>query len=334
MHVFIDTNILLNFFHFTKDELDSLNNVFASHESGSATVHLTEQVCNEFKRNREARIKDALKKFNQTKFSPQFPSFMKGYDEYTKIKKMSSDLRELQKEILKKVDNDISSKNLVADQLIEQIFKASTVVALTRENYEEALMRSSLGNPPGKNDSIGDAVNWITLLDTVPDCENIHVISEDGDFYSSLNDQLPHPFLEEEWGNVKGGQLAVYRTLSAFMTENFDGVAFSFDKDKEALIEELFNVGSFASTHHIIAKLENYRYFSVKEVLRILDAAEENGQFGGIITGYDVSDFLYRVTIPHKASIVLSKHIETMDYVIQEKADRDEEEYEETFADV
>jgi hypothetical protein len=27
MHVFIDTNILLNFFHFSKDELDALNNV-------------------------------------------------------------------------------------------------------------------------------------------------------------------------------------------------------------------------------------------------------------------------------------------------------------------
>ena len=53
MHVFIDTNILLNFFHFSKDELDALNNVFASHEHGAVTVHLTEQVCDEFKRNRE-----------------------------------------------------------------------------------------------------------------------------------------------------------------------------------------------------------------------------------------------------------------------------------------
>ena len=51
MHVFIDTNILLNFFHFSKDELDALNDVFASHEHGAAKVHLTRQVCDEFKRN-------------------------------------------------------------------------------------------------------------------------------------------------------------------------------------------------------------------------------------------------------------------------------------------
>ena len=52
MHVFIDTNILLNFYHYTSDELDALNNVFASHNQGAANVYLTDQVCDEFKRNR------------------------------------------------------------------------------------------------------------------------------------------------------------------------------------------------------------------------------------------------------------------------------------------
>ena len=76
MHVFIDTNILLNFFHFTKEEIDALSNVFASHEHGAATVHLTEHVCDEFLRNRENKIKDALKKFKDVKFVAQLPAFM------------------------------------------------------------------------------------------------------------------------------------------------------------------------------------------------------------------------------------------------------------------
>ena len=50
MHVFIDTNIILNFFHFASEEIVALNDVFASHKHGSANVHLTEQVCNEFGR--------------------------------------------------------------------------------------------------------------------------------------------------------------------------------------------------------------------------------------------------------------------------------------------
>jgi len=64
MHVFIDTNILLSFFHFSNEELDSLNDVFASHKHGSATVHLTDQVRDEFRRNREVKIKDALGRFH------------------------------------------------------------------------------------------------------------------------------------------------------------------------------------------------------------------------------------------------------------------------------
>lgn len=34
MHIFIDTNILLNFYHFTSEDLDALNSVFVSHEQG------------------------------------------------------------------------------------------------------------------------------------------------------------------------------------------------------------------------------------------------------------------------------------------------------------
>ncbi|QGG80585.1 hypothetical protein GH975_08380 [Litorivicinus lipolyticus] len=322
MHVFIDTNILLNFFHFTKDELDSLNDVFASHEYGSATVHLTEQVCNEFRRNREARIKDALKKFKETKSAPQFPSFMKGYDEYGQIRKLSNNLRELQKSILEKVEADISAKDLVADRLIEQIFESSEIVPVTSQIYEKASMRSALGNPPGKNDSIGDAVNWTLLLESVPGNDDVHVISEDGDFYSTLDDQKAHPFLVEEWERVKGARLFVYRTLSGFMSEHFDGVAFSFDKDKEALIEELFDSGSFAQTHSIVAKLENYRYFSFKEVGRILDAVDANNQFGGIIRDYDVSDFLNRIAVPHIGNVTSEEHRETLEIVIEEKRER------------
>ncbi|MDO0865282.1 PIN domain-containing protein, partial [Xanthomonas campestris pv. campestris] len=95
MHVFIDTNILLNFFHFTKEEIDALGDVFASHEHGAATVHLTRQVCDEFLSNRENKIKDALKKFKDVKFAAQLPAFMKQYGEYEQIKLKSVELQDL-----------------------------------------------------------------------------------------------------------------------------------------------------------------------------------------------------------------------------------------------
>ncbi|MDO8789801.1 MAG: PIN domain-containing protein [Sulfuritalea sp.] len=187
MHVFIDTNILLNFFHFTKEEIDALSNVFASHAHGAATVHLTEQVCDEFLRNRENKIKDALKKFKDVKFAAQLPAFMKQYEEYEQIRQKSAELQELVKAMSQKVDVDVVENGLLTDTLVKDIFNKSNPIPTTPELFGKAQMRMALGNPPGKNGSIGDAVNWMALIDAVPDGENLHVISEDGDFYSTLD---------------------------------------------------------------------------------------------------------------------------------------------------
>lgn len=325
MHVFIDTNILLNFFHFSKDELDALNNVFASHENGAATVHLTQQVCEEFKRNRENKIKDALKRFKEVKFSAQLPSFMKGYEEYSIIRKLSADLQQLSKSIMERAESDIASRNLQADGLIKEIFAKSEIIATTADLFSVASMRMAIGNPPGKSGSIGDAINWTVLLQSVPEGEDLHVISEDGDYYSAINEDSAHPFLEEEWMEKKKSTLRVYRTLSGFMKEHFDGVAFSFDKTKEALIDSLFMSGTFASTHHIIGKLESYSYFSLKEVEKIMSAAVVNNQFGWIVTDNDVSDFLNRVAVPRLDGLSDAEHKAILIKVIEEQAQRAEE---------
>lgn len=323
MHVFIDTNILLNFYHFSKDELDALNNVFASHEHGSAIVHLTEQVCDEFKRNRESKIKGALKRFKEVKFVAQLPSFMKGYEEYADIQRLSGFLQNKQRAILEKVDADITAKSLLADQLIGDIFQRSEINNTTREIYKKATMRMAIGNPPGKDGSIGDAINWIMLLESVPNGDDLHIISEDGDFYSTLNEDAANPFLEEEWKEKKSSYLHVYRTLSAFMKLHFDGVAFSYDKDKEALIDALRFSPNFANTHILISELETYSYFSLKEIGRILSAVIENDQVGWIVTDFDVSDFLNRVAVPRMANINTSEFKEILREVIDEQKGRE-----------
>ena len=116
-----------------------------------------------------------------------------------------------------------------------------------------------IGNPPGKNHSIGDAINWLILLKKVPKREDVHIISADGDFYSALDDQRVHPFLQDEWLDIKKSDVYVYRTLSAFLSEHFDGVAFSYDKEKDGLIDDLAEAGSFATTHSVIAKARKPR---------------------------------------------------------------------------
>lgn len=183
-------------------------------------------------------------------------------------------------------------------------------------------MRMSLGNPPGKNGSMGDAVNWLALLNAVPNGENLHVISEDGDYYSTFDENRPHPFLKQEWKKKKQGELFVYRTLSSFLKEHFDGVAFSYDKNKEALIDSLSESGSFAETHHLVAKLGQFGYFSLKEVQRILAAATTNNQFGWIVGDNDVYDFLKRVAIPRMSALTDQDQVDLLQKMIANKAEQ------------
>lgn len=324
MHVFIDTNILLNFFHFTKEEIDALSNVFASHEHGAATVYLTEQVCDEFFRNRENKIKDALKKFKDVKFAAQLPAFMKQYEEYEQIRQKSAELQELTKAISQKVDSDVIESGLLTDALIKDIFAKSKPIPTTPELFARTQMRVALGNPPGKNGSMGDSINWIALLETIPNGENLHVISEDGDFYSALDENRPHPFLQNEWKTKKQANLFVYRTLSSFLKDHFDGVAFSYDKDKDALIESLAESGSFAVTHNLIAKLDKFGYFSLKEVQRILSAAVSNNQFGWIVNDNDVYAFLKRVAVPRINTLTDPEHVDVLQKMLAYQAAQDD----------
>ena len=160
----------------------------------------------------------------------------------------------------------------------------------------------------------------------MPKGEDIHIISADGDFYSTLDDNRVHPFLEEEWRRSKDSQVYVYRKLSTFLNEHFDGVAFYYDKEKDELIDDLAGTRSFAGTHTVISKLETHGYYSLTEVQRILDAVLSNDQVGRIVTDYDVSDFLNRVAVPRRQELTSRAHLDILDEVVQEQAERIAEE--------
>lgn len=323
MHVFVDTNILLSFYHYSSDELDALNDVFADHEHGSATVYVTEQVKDEFVRNRDGKIKDAIKKFNDSKVHPQFPSFMKGYEEYERLREIAEEAKQLSKSILKKINDCIAKEKLPADKLISKIFRDSNSTKVTTKRMDVANTRLARGNPPGKKGSLGDAINWEILLEKVPNDNDVHIISADGDYYSVLDEHKPSAFIVKEWKRKKKGKIYVYRTLSEFTKEHFDGIAFSYDKDKQELIERLENSGNFARTHDLVAQLDKYPYFSLKEVIEILDAAESNSQFGWLVTDYDVSDFLNKHAVPLFADIKKESHRELLIKVIEEQKERE-----------
>jgi hypothetical protein len=108
------------------------------------------------------------------------------------------------------------------------------------------------------------------------------------------------------------------------MRLHYDGVAFPFDRTKDSLIEDLSTSGSSATTHQIIAKLEGFVYFSLKEVERILAAAVQNDQFGWIVGDQDVSEFLSRVAVPRLGSIGPPEQRAILQRVIDEQRGKDQ----------
>ena len=196
------------------------------------------------------------------------------------------------------------------------------MIATSDEIYNAAQCRKSIGNPPGKNQSLGDAINWLILLENVPYGEDIHIISADGDYYSVLDDERVNPFLQEEWREAKKSEVYVYRNLSTFLNKHFNGVVFFYDKAKFGLIDDLAESGSFASTHAIVSQLESHGYFSLEEVEHILEAAISNSQLGLIVTDYDVSDFLNRIAVPRRHELNKSKYLEILNKVVEEQAKR------------
>ena len=96
MNLFIDTNIFLSFYHFTSDDLEELKKLRVLLEEQALTLLIPRQVINEFRRNRQNKIADALNRLQGQRLNLQFPQVCKDYDEYVL-------LRDLQKPDIEQV---------------------------------------------------------------------------------------------------------------------------------------------------------------------------------------------------------------------------------------
>ncbi len=303
MNLFIDTNILLNFFHFSKDNLEELEKVFVLQAYGKINLWVTEQVELEFSRNREAKIADALKKFLDEKPNSGIPHVARGYPESDQLMEALKQVNSSRDNLMAKVRNDISNKSLYADHLIEGLFLNSTRITLTDDQLNAAKKRMDLRNPPGKNNSLGDAINWEALLATIPEGEDIHIVSEDGDFSSPLDAEQLSDFLTTEWTTKKKSHAVLYKRLSQFLSLMFPDAKVAAELEKDILIEELATSGSFAATHAAIAGLNKFTSFTPKQASEIADAYIINSQVGWIATDEDVRAFGKRVHEAHNATL-------------------------------
>ncbi|WP_298037234.1 PIN domain-containing protein [uncultured Desulfuromonas sp.] len=295
MNLFIDTNIFLAFYHLTSDDLEELRKLGVLLRKSKLSLFIPGQVIDEFKRNRDNKIADALKRLKEQKLNLQFPQICKDYDEYKTLRECQKNYEKSHSELLKKLSQDIFENSLKADGIINDLFKSGTVIETTKEILDSSNIRYAIGNPPGKDGSLGDAINWESLLASISQKEDLYFITDDGDYCSSLDGNMFNSYLSEEWNTKKCSDLIYYKKLSNFFKDQFPDIKLASELEKELLIKDLASSYSFAQTHTVVSKLNKHADFTNSQTNDMVAAAVTNSQIWWILKDDDVCEFYSKI---------------------------------------
>jgi predicted nucleic acid-binding protein len=300
MQLFIDTNILLSFYALNQEDLGELNKLIEAIDKQQITLLFTDQILDEFNRNREQRIDGAIKSFRNQTFNPQFPQLCEDYSEIEILRESLKQYEQAHAALVSRIAIDIKVKALKADTIVRSLFRLGKQLTPNSTVLDRARFRMGVGNPPGKNNSLGDAINWECLLDETPAGEDLYFVTGDKDYCSALNDDEFSDFLLTEWDRKKQTKIHFYKRLSSFCKEQFPEIALASARDKEFLIRDLVNSHSIASTQAAIAKLSYYSEFTAAQVNTIVTAAISNRQVLWSIEDDLVRSFLSSVVTNNK----------------------------------
>lgn len=315
MKLFIDANIFLSFYDFTSNTLSELHKLAHLIQNKEITLLLPQQVVDETWRNRGTGIDRSFKPFRKYT-SIHFPCYCRSHESYGDLVARQREIRKMHRSMVKDIQKDIDENRLEADILLRKLFNIGTNIETTPELISSANQRISLGNPPGKKGSIGDAINWESLLDFVPTDTPCFLISADRDYESVLKPGTIKSFLLQEWERKKESSLHFYPALTQFINEHFPDIDLTEEKRKGELIYGLMNSASFAVTHKLIEGLQQYDQFTQKQIEDLIHALLENDQVRWIIGDDDVNEFYRGIyTVYFFSSAILEHHDEIKDLI-------------------
>ncbi|MBA3537167.1 MAG: DUF4935 domain-containing protein [Tatlockia sp.] len=295
MNLFIDTNIFLSFFHLSKDDLEEIHKLTILLERNEIILWTPKQVIDEFSRNRENKIFDAIKKLKEQRLNGQFPQFCKEYEDYVLIRDCEKQYNNHFDVLMNKIHIDISNNSFKADEKINELFAKSRLIETNSKMIERAIFRLNIGNPPGKNDSLGDAINWECLLQDIPNNECLYIITDDKDYYSLLNENKLKEFLKNEWEDKKHSKIVIYRRLSQFFKEHFPDIKLVTELEKELAIKLLNNSETAEEIYKAIELLSTYTEFNESQMDTILRAALNNTQLYYILGNITIRRFYEKI---------------------------------------
>lgn len=300
MNVFVDANILLAFYGLSPRELEELRKLVALIDAGDIVLWLPDNVLDEVERNREKVISEATKPLKESRLRVSLPELSSGLPERQQLEESLQQTQKQHSALLTAVDNAVLSRSLEADKVISQLQSKARVVQMDRSVLEKARERRERRRPPGKADSLGDAINWECLLSALPKSEDIHLVAADSDFRSPLDNTRIRDYLAVDWHRCNGGSAHLYASLGAFSKAHFPALDLATDVPKLHAISRLARSSTFAMTHVIVATLSNFDIFTPEQARMLLRAAAENSQVRWIARDDDVRILLQRVIDAHR----------------------------------
>ncbi len=239
--VFIDTNILLDFYRVggTQGDLTILAHIDENHDK----IITSDQVAMEFKKNRPKVIADAFKAGLKPPVFDPLPAFLAQSKQATARKKMKKQLeaqiRTLKKRTQRVLENP--ARNDLVYKVAQRLFRADTPLNLSRTKAVRlkvrrlARKRFELGYPPRKDDdtSMGDAVNWEWIVHCATETGNdVVIVSRDTD-YGIAFEKTPilNDWLLQEFRDRTSKQRSI--TLTRRLSEGFQKADIKVTKKQE-----------------------------------------------------------------------------------------------------
>lgn len=193
--LFIDTNILLDFYRARNDAgISLLSKVDALHAQTITTC----QVEMEFKKNRQKVISETVTSMKAPDFNLLTPGFLTDAATVKVIKNRIQDVKKrvekLKARILSTLENPKTHDRIY--QATQRLFNNSSPLNLRydtkeyRQVWRKALRRFLEGRPPRKKEdtSAGDAINWEWILYCITQTNrDVIIVSRDADYGLTLD---------------------------------------------------------------------------------------------------------------------------------------------------
>ncbi len=268
-NIFIDTNIWLSAFDGKKENNIHLFEMLKNVLGKDVKLIITEQVYNEYLKNYTLVINKVLQDKRIPEFN--FQNVFRAYPQFETLEKYINLSKGLLSTLKNQIISDIFSQSSKLDETINFFMTKEKIIKPTKEIINNALLRVKMGNPPGKSNSYGDAINWEHLLEIIPEREDLHFITNDEDFYLDKEKHFANYFLTNEWKNRKNSNILFYSSLKEFIDNAHNDQNIKEEQIKNKLIQKFRISKTINEAISIIQELKKHSELSYKQKLNLLN---------------------------------------------------------------